>query len=83
MSDSRSSEGGFEPRFIIERADGQPIDPARRYVVLDYSGADPHAQIALAAYAQSINHENPQLAADLWDAIRHPEKYPAQHRYAE
>jgi hypothetical protein len=79
---TRATTGGFEPRFVVERTDGQPIDPSRRYFVLDYSGADEGALIALAAYAQWINHVNPQLAEDIWAALRSPKDWPAQHRYA-
>jgi hypothetical protein len=34
-------------------------------MVLDGSGADPHAVVALRAYAESVRAENPTLAADL------------------
>jgi hypothetical protein len=76
----RQSEGGFTERFKVSRSDGKPIDPSRRYFVIDFGGSDPHhAPAAMNAYADSIQRENPQLADDLRDAIMHPEKYPAQH----
>jgi len=83
MTDSRYARGGLEPRFIIERADGQPITVSRRYsLVLDFSGADPHALVAAEAYAASVEAENPALAAGIRAAVADPSSAPAQHRYA-
>lgn len=62
---SRFSSGGFSPRFSIVRTDGKPCRPSARYMVLDGSGADPHAIKALRAYAESVRTENNELAADL------------------
>jgi hypothetical protein len=74
MTNSRYAQDGLEERFIIERLDGQPINPTRRYgMVLDFSGSDPHAAKAAQAYAQ--------LAADIEAAISDPAKAPKQHRY--
>lgn len=83
MELSRYAKGGLEPRFVVERADGKPIDPSRRYcLVLDFSGADPHAIVAAIAYADSVQAENPQLATDIVYALAMPEIAPPQHRYA-
>lgn len=83
MEPTRATSGGLEPRFVIERADGKPIDPTRRYsLVLDFSGADPHALVAAKAYADSIRQANVQLADDIEAAISNPAAAPAQHRYA-
>lgn len=83
MEPTRATSGGLEPRFVIERADGKPIDPTRRYsLVLDFSGADPHALVAAKAYADSIRPANVQLADDIEAAISNPAAAPAQHRYA-
>lgn len=83
MTDSRYKSGGLEERFVIERTDGKPIDPSRRYsLVLDFSGADPHGRKAAAAYADSVKNENPQLAEDILAALANPSTAPAQHRYA-
>lgn len=67
MSDgkSRYAAGGFSPRFVVSRADGKPCRPSARYMVLDGSGADPHALLALKVYAASVRAENPELADDL------------------
>lgn len=79
---SRYISGGLEERFIIERLDGQPINPTRRYgMVLDFSGSDPHAIRAAQAYADSVRGENAQLADDIMAAIADPSKAPKQHRY--
>lgn len=81
---SRYKTGGLEERFLIERIDGKPIDASRRYsLVLDFSGADPHAIMAAKAYAESVQSENPNLAADIRLALRHPKSAPAQHRYVK
>ena len=80
---SRYATGGLEPRFIIERSDGQSIPSDRRYsLVLDFSGADPHARLAALVYAASVGQENPQLEADIRAALADPVNAPAQHRYA-
>ena len=76
---TRAAVGGFEDRFRVTRCDGKPIPTGRRYIVSDYSGADPHAVNALRVYADSIEAENPQMAADIRDALVAPEKWPAQH----
>lgn len=79
---SRAFSGGLEPRFIVERSDGKPIEPSRRYaLVLDFSGADPHALVAAKAYADSIRSVNAQVADDIEAALADPTKAPAQHRY--
>ncbi len=65
MSESRYKSGGFSPRFVVRRADGEPCRPGARYMVLDGSGADPHAWFALKTYARLVAAENPELAADL------------------
>ena len=75
---TRQSTGGFEDRFRVTRTDGKPVRPEARYIVLDYAG-DPHAQKAIEAYADSIEADNPQMAADLRDALINPGKYPKQH----
>jgi hypothetical protein len=62
---SRYAAGGFSPRFVVTRVDGKSCRPGARYMVLDGSGADPHAVLALRAYALSVRGENPQLADDI------------------
>lgn len=82
MEKTRSDEGGYEPRFIIERTDGQPIESRRRYMVLSFDGSDPEAVSALLYYASLKQGKNPRLAEDLRRHIKSPLEAPAQHRYA-
>lgn len=79
---SRSNTGGYEPRFMIERTDGQPINPSRRYMVMSFDGSDLEAVQALLHYADLKEAGNPQLAADIRENIDNPAQAPAQHRYA-
>jgi hypothetical protein len=79
---TRETNGGFEARFNVTRTDGKPCRPEARYIVLDFAG-DIHAWRAIETYAASIQHENPQMAADLRDALEHPERWPAQHENAK
>lgn len=62
---SRFSDGGFSPRFIVSRTDGKVCRDSARYMVLDGSGADPHALKALRVYAESVRTDNEELANDL------------------
>lgn len=75
---TRESTGGFEDRFRVTRTDGNPCRAEARYIILDYAG-DPHAKKALTVYADSIEGENPSMAADIRDALVNPSAYPAQH----
>jgi hypothetical protein len=76
---TRSATGGFEDRFRVTRTDGKPISADRRYIVLAYDGSDPEALQALYLYADLKAGTNPQLAADIKEALVNPTKYPAQH----
>jgi hypothetical protein len=79
MTDSRFVQGGFEDRFTVTRKDGKPCNPTARYIVLDYSGRVPHALVALNAYADSVEIDNPTMASDIRAALADPESWPAQH----
>jgi hypothetical protein len=79
MEKSRYSSGGFEERFIVSRVDGKPCRSDARYIVLDYSGADPHAVTVLRKYAELVRQENPQFADDLVVALNDPTNGPVQH----
>lgn len=79
---SRANTGGYEPRFQIERTDGKPIAPDRRYMVLSFDGSDPEAVEALLLYAALKADRNPVLADDIRTNIADPANAPAQHRYA-
>jgi hypothetical protein len=75
---SRYATGGFEDRFRVTRTDAKAINPDARYLVLNYA-QDPHAKAAIATYADSIEGENPAMAADLRRALTNPEEFPSQH----
>lgn len=63
-------EGGFKPnKYRIEKTSGNPVDPEARYFVLRYD-KDPHALVALEAYAKSVYRDNDQLGHDLLDVVR-------------
>lgn len=83
------SVGGFEPRYVVTRADGGPCNPAARYMVLnlgvgdDGVPLDPHAREAAAVYARSVRPVNPVLADDLERMLRDGfPRHVAQHRDA-
>lgn len=65
MADSSYKTGPLESRYIISKADGTPVPEGRQFFVLRLDGSDPHALVALAAYANSVEEENPTLADDL------------------
>ena len=56
---------GLYPKYRLERMDGKPMGPS---FILEYR-KDPHARVALAAYADSCESENPALASDLRAAL--------------
>lgn len=59
---------GLYGKYRVERIDGKLKGP---YFVLAYT-SDPHAAVALAAYADSCALQYPQLAADLRAALAQP-----------
>lgn len=62
---------GLYRKYIIQKADGSPVDPTAEYFVLrlDVNGKDPQhiraCRTAVLAYASKIADHLPQLAADL------------------
>lgn len=58
-------EGGLESKYEVLRH-GQPIADC---FVLRYD-RDPHALVALAAYAASVRAENEVLSDDLWRMVK-------------
>ncbi len=70
MSDT---ERGLYNKFIVTRTDGNS-EPGKkhdncRYFVLDIEH-DPHAIIALKAYAISCSETHPQLSQDLFNMLK-------------
>ena len=58
-------ERGLYGKYRIEKINGKPVG---RAFVLAYDN-DPHAAVALEAYADSCVDDYPQLAADLYAAL--------------
>jgi hypothetical protein len=57
-------------RYTVSKTSGEPIDPEAQYFVLRVD-KDPHALLALSAYALSLESagENLALAEDLYEWI--------------
>ena len=55
---------GLYVKYEVEKVDGTPIDDNAQYFVLS-PDTDRHARIALAAYAESVRMEDPQLSGEL------------------
>jgi hypothetical protein len=55
---------GWYLKYIIEKADGSPVDPNADYFILRLD-TDPAARKAALAYAEAIEESNPVLASDL------------------
>ena len=51
-------------KYKIEKADGSRVDPNAMYFVLRID-TDPHARVALLAYARSIRASEPEFANEL------------------
>jgi len=57
------SEGLYK-KYLIEKADGTPVDASAQYFVLRID-ADVHARRALRTYAESVKGGNVRLAREL------------------
>lgn len=57
---------GLYNKYVLAKANGNPIDEEARYFVLRYD-SDYHAQKALLTYAVSVMRSNPELSKDLQD----------------
>jgi hypothetical protein len=62
------NHGRLYDKYIIEKANGEPIDPNADYFVLRLD-TDLHARTAAMAYANSIENENPAFARDIRDRL--------------
>lgn len=60
---------GLYGKYLVFRAGGDMKPVTDPCFVLRYT-TDPHAAVALAAYAKSCEADYPQLAADLREALR-------------
>jgi hypothetical protein len=68
QSDQGHLANGLYDKYVIQKADGLPVDPRAHYFVLRYD-TDPHAKVALRAYADAIRIRNPRLASDIDAAL--------------
>jgi hypothetical protein len=69
--DKEQQEGLFN-KFIISKADGSPIDPEAKYIVLRYdakSSDGAASRRAIIAYARAISQSDPVFAADLLEEM--------------
>lgn len=62
-------ERGLYGKYLVFKAGGDMVPVTEPSFVLRYT-IDPHAAVALAAYAKSCEADYPQLAADLREALR-------------
>jgi hypothetical protein len=58
--------GYYEKFTVIRRSTGEEVSEFRFVLV---PGHDPHAVVALRAYADSVEGENPQLASELRERL--------------
>ncbi len=66
--------GGLQAnKYIIKKANDEPVDPAAWYFVLRID-KDPHARNAARTYVISVGKNNPQLAIELMTAVESYEK---------
>jgi hypothetical protein len=68
MPDHDYKTGRLTNKYKVEKTNGEPIDANAEYFVLRID-ADPHAQTAAMAYANSIENENPEFAKDIRDRL--------------
>ena len=62
-------QGGMTYKYIVKKRSGKRKDRNAKYFVLRYD-ADPHARVAMAAYADSVESVNHALANDMRLSIR-------------
>lgn len=58
------AQGGWKQKYIIHKANGNPVDPKAVYFVLRLD-EDPNAGVAALAYADSVEGVNPEFANDI------------------
>lgn len=61
--------GGMRQKYDVKKRNGKRKDRNARYFVLRYD-TDPHARVAMAAYADSVESTNLTLAQDMRNSIR-------------
>ena len=69
MSDHDYRYGRWQDKYIIAKANGNPVDPKAVYFVLRLD-EDPNARAAALAYADKVALDNPQFAFDIIQRVR-------------
>ena len=64
MANHDYKTGRLTNKYRVEKTNGEQIEQNAEYFVLRID-ADPHAQTAAMAYANSIENENPEFARDI------------------
>ena len=59
---------GLYGKYIIQKADGEPVDPKAVYFTMRLD-TDGHAREAVRAYIRSCREEQPELAGDLEELL--------------
>jgi hypothetical protein len=62
--DSQFPQGYWEKYNVIDNRTGEMVKGRTFTFLLD---SDPHAEVAMLAYARAIQNENPTLATDIWE----------------
>ena len=62
-------QGGWVHKYIVKLRSGRRKDRNAKYFVLRFD-RDPHARVAMAAYADSVESVNPEFAEDIRKKIR-------------
>ena len=67
---SNWKKGGYETnRYVIMKRNGKPVDPRADYFVLRID-KDPHARVAVMAYADSVEKDNGKFADGIRRAVK-------------
>jgi len=69
MSKPGYLKGGLKEKYIIKKSNGKALDFDADYFVLRID-KDPHARVALQAYAESIKEDNPEFYTDLKEKLK-------------
>jgi len=59
-----TNKSRLQSKYIVAKTNGDPVDPEAEYLVLRLD-TDPHARTAALAWADAIESEAPNLAADI------------------
>lgn len=60
---------GVDAVYRNEKGIEDFMEEVKEFVFVLKPDSDPHAKVALAAYAQSVSREKPLLSLDLWEVL--------------